>query len=69
MQVCMSDNNCKSDDQIWKAVEAKLFLLRETGNGGPYHMETSPFIWRANRCNGFYMIGASVANNDETSLR
>ena len=26
----------------------------------PYHIETSPFIWRANQCIGFYVIGTSV---------
>ena len=29
-------------------------------DGGPYHIETSPSIYCANRCNGFYMIGTSV---------
>ena len=29
-------------------------------DGGHYHIETSPLICRANQCNGFYMITASV---------
>ena len=29
-------------------------------DGGPYHIETSPLICRANQCTGLYMIGTSV---------
>ena len=29
-------------------------------DGGPYHIETSPLIFRANQWIGFYMIGAST---------
>ena len=25
-------------------------------DGGPYHIETSPLIWRANQWTGFYVI-------------
>ena len=28
--------------------------------GGPYHIETSPLIYRSDRWTGFYMIGSSV---------
>ena len=37
------------------AIPAKLFH-----NGCPYHIETSPLIYRANQWTGFYMIGTSV---------
>ena len=29
-------------------------------DGGPYHIETSPLIYKANQWTGFYMIGAAV---------
>ena len=29
-------------------------------DGGPYHIETSPLISRANQWTGFYMIGSSI---------
>ena len=29
-------------------------------DGGPYHIETSPLIRKANRWTGFFMIGTSV---------
>ena len=29
-------------------------------DGGPYHIENSRWIWRANQRAGFYMIGTSV---------
>ena len=29
-------------------------------DGGPYHIETSPLICRANQWTGFYMIGTST---------
>ena len=31
-------------------------------HGGPYHIETSPLICRANQWTGFYMIGTFVMN-------
>ena len=29
-------------------------------DGGPYHIETSPLIYKANQWTGFYMIGTAV---------
>ena len=29
-------------------------------DGGPYHLETSPLICRANQWTGFYMPGTSI---------
>ena len=29
-------------------------------DGGPYHIETSPLIYKANQWTGFYIIGTSV---------
>ena len=29
-------------------------------DGGPYHIENSPFICRANQCTDFFMIGTSI---------
>ena len=36
-----------------------LFLLL-FHDGGPYHIETSPLIFRASQWAGFYVIGTSV---------
>ena len=40
-----------------KDTVGKAYLFHE---GGPYHIETIPFICRANQWTGFYMIGTSV---------
>ena len=32
----------------------------QINDGGPYHIETSPLICKANQWAGFYMIGTSV---------
>ena len=42
-----------SPDQLCNT--SKLFHA-----GDPYHIETSPFICRANQWTGFYVIGTSV---------
>ena len=31
-------------------------------DGGPFHIETNPFIWKANQWTGIYMIGTTVMN-------
>ena len=49
-------------DIYWKAIPTKTCnqLLKLFHDGGRYHMETSPLIYRANQWTGFYMITASV---------
>ena len=37
-----------------------ILLVLTLSCGGPYHIETSPLIFRANESTGFYMIGTSV---------
>ena len=40
-----------------KCASAMIKLFHD---GGPYHIETSPLIYRANQWSGFYIIGNSV---------
>ena len=52
------------------AIRANSDCLRKTANdefcislfheGGPYHIEASPLIYRANQWTGFYMIWTSL---------
>ena len=35
-------------------------MVQLFSDGGPYHTETSPLIWRANQWTGFYMIRTPV---------
>ena len=36
------------------------FFFELFHEGGPYHIEKTPLIYRANQWTGFYMIGTSV---------
>ena len=36
------------------------YRVNSLHDGGPYHVETSPMICRANQWTGFYVIGTSV---------
>ena len=37
-----------------------MYLIQLFCERGPYHIETSPLICRANQCTGFHMIGTTV---------
>ena len=39
---------------LYQFIFSQLFY-----DGGPYHVETSPMIWRTNQWTGFYVIGMS----------
>ena len=40
--------------------EMKIKAILVSPSGGPYHIETSSSICKANQWTGFYMIGTSV---------
>ena len=37
-----------------------LSKINSFHDGDPYHIETSPLIYRVNQCTGFYIISTSV---------
>ena len=44
----------------WKMFFVGFFNALTFHDGGPYHIETSPLIYRANQWTDFYMIGTTV---------
>ena len=41
-------------------IDQLVICVKLFHDGGPYHIEISPLICRANQWTGFYMIGTSV---------
>ena len=46
--------------QIIQQIVSQRAALFNFHDAGPYHIETSPLIWRVNQWTGFYIVGASV---------
>ena len=52
--------NIKKNFGIVAMTSSKHYFFH---GGGPYHIETSPLICRANQWTGFYMIETSVVKD------
>ena len=70
----MLDYSYKSDEaeKNIMSVRNQCYMNKEDylfHEGGPYHIETSPLICRANQWTGFYIIGTSVLKQLIASLK
>ena len=63
----INGQNChpvESSQEMWFLYDGE-FDLSFLHDGGPYHIETSQLICRANQSTGFYMTGTSVMKDRE----